>query len=617
MVAGLSGCGGSDTTTPAATTSLIVTPSLGLIRNASVTVRNGAGTVVGTATMNDSGTVTINASGSGPWIVEVSGNANADYFDESLEAFVPFTAGTLRALVPAGTTTVGVTALTDLAWSLWNGSGTTLTDGNANAANTTVLNAFAPSAGLTSLLTPPTVVDSLAAGALGGSAADVYATILAGFAELGAGETAPALAAIAQLREDIADGDIDGQNGTTSVSSTLLYTPASFTSELQALVNTASSDWGTGAAIAIAPIGTPSWSNVGNGYPAAGNFTAQTHGGGACAVTINGANATVAAGAYSYTVALDGHYFETTGGEREIGPLIFGAGTVRNYSGHAGQQSVDLNIDANGHLIYAYASNITDHSELPAAGANVYLWCAGSAFTGAIDDLPASGPNGAAASQFTSTALVGTYNAPYNADGSGACNFTLDANGNVTLNTSPIAAIANGTAISYTLLNAGSQTATNAQWEYHPTVGGDWYIFYVIRQPGGETLLNVLTNGSNPKTCSTANDPTAKWAAIGAQSGNYSGTTPPTGNTDIAHGANHACSLMIEPSGDVFYVASNGEHLNTGPTASGVSVSTTVLNSGASADYIETATFALILDLAHNQVIATKDYTYYDYCNLN
>lgn len=627
VITALPGCFEPSNSEPraATTTTLSVTPSLGLVRNATVVVKNAAGATVGTGSTDNNGTASVVVTGAGPYIVEVQGDADAEYFDEKLGAFVAFPSGSIHALVPAGTTNVGVTGLTELAHKLWSSNAVPLSAANITAANGAILNAFAPSApaGFSNLLTPPRVIGATpAAGDLAANAADLYAAILAGLAQSGTGST-PALSAIQQIGQDIADGTLDGQADGTPIPG-IPYNAGTFATYFQTQVDGRRTAWGTtdlqSVTLNVAAFVEPSFTSGGGGgsggagYPPAGVHTAQVSTGAACSVTVSGHDATVSALGYTYTVTLDGHVFESTGGTREIGPGIIGTGTVRNYAGYdfANHKSIDINLDGNDRLIYAYASYITNDSPTPPAGANVFLVCAGTSFTGNLADLPPSGPNAAAASNFTATALVGTYNAPYNTNGTGTCTFGVDASGNLSLTQTPAG---NGITVPYTDIVASTQTTASVQWEYHPG-GPDWYLFDLHRQPDGSTVMGILLNGSLSKTCSTGNDPAAKWAVIGAQSGSYTGTTK-NGTMDMAHGGNHACSLMIEPSGDTFYTASTGEHLNASAADTSIFVGKTTLNNGNPADNIEAATFSITLDLPHKLAIATKDYTYYDYCNLN
>lgn len=270
LAIGLSGCGSDSTAVPA--TNLTITPSLGLVRNATVVVKDAAGTTVGNGSIDSTGTVSIAATGTGPFVIEVQGDADAEYFDENTGIFEPFRAPQMiRAIVPSGTTSVGVTGLTDIAHALWAANGVPLSDANINLANSAVLQWFAPGApaGMSSILTPPTVLDAaLAAGALTSSAGDLYAAILAGLADTGSGATTPALTVIEQLRRDAADGSIDGNEGSTAITG-LVYNAGTFAGDFQSAVGALISSFGDTALQAItysvSTLVVPTWATDGSG----------------------------------------------------------------------------------------------------------------------------------------------------------------------------------------------------------------------------------------------------------------------------------------------------------------------------------------------------------------
>lgn len=283
LLAGLSGCDPQPAAGAAGTT-LSITPSLGMVRNATVVVRNGAGTVVGNGSTSGNGRATVTATGNGPFIVEVQGDADATYFDEAAGSFLPFPAPrVIRALVPTGTTQVGVTGLTEVAHSLWAGNSVPLSNSNINAANNAVLAAFAP-AGLTSLLTPPNPLSAIPANTLRTSPGDLYALLLGTLAQVGSGQSSPALATIEQLRRDVADGSIDGMEGSTAIPG-VLY-PAGIVTTFNTALASRVNAWGTPAlqtatsTFTIDTLVEPTWTGGGSGGGG---------GGGDRPATINGA----------------------------------------------------------------------------------------------------------------------------------------------------------------------------------------------------------------------------------------------------------------------------------------------------------------------------------------
>jgi hypothetical protein len=274
--AALTGCSdiGDNGNLPNATmTTLTVTPSLGLVRDADVIVRDARDAVVGSGTTGSTGTASIRVPGSGPWVVTVAGNARAEYFDENLGTFVGLPAGAeIRALVPAGTTTFTVSGLTELAHALWKSEpGLPLTASNIASANQSIRRAFANAALMGSILDVPLVPAATpATGSLNASAASLHAVLLAALADIGQGQPAPALAAISRLRDDLADGDIDNAGDTGPLTGTPLYLETTFSSDFTALLNVRRGQWGDStlqaSPVELLPLPAPAW--FGPGTPA-------------------------------------------------------------------------------------------------------------------------------------------------------------------------------------------------------------------------------------------------------------------------------------------------------------------------------------------------------------
>lgn len=292
------GCdSGSGSAPPAVAedTTLDITPSLGLVRNATVVVKDAAGAIVGRGMTGTAGTVSITATGTGPFVIEVQGDGDAEYFDEHTNAFEPFRAPRIiRAAVPTGATDIGVTGLTDIAHALLAGNGAPLTNSNINLANNAVLQTFASAApaGLTNLLTPPQVLSGApSARYLGNNAPAMYAAILAGLAATGGSAPTPALTAIEQLRDDAADGSIDGVADGTAIGG-LVYTPGSFAADFAGKVTSVVNTWGfpalqtTASTYNVTALVEPSWELGGTPVIVSG-FTPASAAAGAN-VTING-----------------------------------------------------------------------------------------------------------------------------------------------------------------------------------------------------------------------------------------------------------------------------------------------------------------------------------------
>lgn len=218
--------------------------SLGAIRGAQVTVKRADGTTIGAAPTGTDGRVTLTVcNASGPFLVEVTGQAGATYFDVAKGATgadVPFGAGeVLRAYVPSVVGNIGVTPYTEAAARALVGAPVAgAPDGEkASAINAATLKALPDAAAITaanervrriaaSLLPEGFAIDSITrmpanggTGVPGGTAlADLPSARYAiGLAALGRHAAlfnpslaAPALDAGRQLARDAADGIVDG-----------------------------------------------------------------------------------------------------------------------------------------------------------------------------------------------------------------------------------------------------------------------------------------------------------------------------------------------------------------------------------------------------------------------
>ncbi len=229
--------------------SLTVTPSLGQVTNATVKLyQSDTTTLLGTGDSGADGVANIRYAGSyrGPVVVAVLGDDDAQYFDEASGSMVPFGAGkVLRAIVPSGTTRVGVTMLTEMAYRLSAENSIGLTDATVNQLNDRVRQALAPE--LASILTPPTPFDAAtSAGSLDDSEAGRYALRLAALAQLGAGDATPALTVAEQLAWDMADGTLDGQNRGSAITG-LVYNSTTFASDLAGHLGSEGSRYGNSA----------------------------------------------------------------------------------------------------------------------------------------------------------------------------------------------------------------------------------------------------------------------------------------------------------------------------------------------------------------------------------
>lgn len=249
--------GGGGAPAPVATVPLVVTPSLGQVFSGTVRViaPGGGGEEVSELARsktkeNGEADLEVPATAEGPYIVEVSGNDTATYYDEGRDQTVPLGEDdTIRAVVediPAEG--VGVTPLTEMAvrhLEAQYGPLTALTreqlrelfsSGVVAAAYAKIRSELAPELGSTSLVSVPAIVGSKAdLDALGTTPADLYALKLAALARVGSlngATTRPALAMLDDLGKDLADGVFDGKQG-TEVLVPASYTLQTFAAQLQ------------------------------------------------------------------------------------------------------------------------------------------------------------------------------------------------------------------------------------------------------------------------------------------------------------------------------------------------------------------------------------------------
>lgn len=230
--------GGSGDDDGSASSSVTVTPSLGKVENATVTLyaENGT-TVLGTAELGSEGSVTFEVDHDAAAVVEVSGDEDAMYYDEASQTMVSFNSEqSIRAIIPDVEGSVAVTALTEVAYQqAQTQESFPLTASTVNSINASVQAALAPQ--LNSILSVPTEFNSsTTTESLADTEAGRYALYLAALAELGSGDDSgqPALAVSVALAADLEDGELDGQSASGSIS-----TPwADFIAELNAAIET-------------------------------------------------------------------------------------------------------------------------------------------------------------------------------------------------------------------------------------------------------------------------------------------------------------------------------------------------------------------------------------------
>lgn len=231
----LAACNSNDddnaaTPTVVQTTQVTVTPSLGKILNAKVTLKNAkTGAELGNGKTDSTGTAKINTKKTtDPVVVEVQGvdgAQGATYFDEAKNADIALPATQkIRAIVPTLTdnANVGVTVLTEVATQAAikaAGDLSKVTTQVATDANNQIKNLLAKELGTASLLTPPTIIgkDTIVKDVITArNAANDYALKLAAMAKLGQGNT-PVLDLLQKLSDDLSDNKLDGMKGTANI----------------------------------------------------------------------------------------------------------------------------------------------------------------------------------------------------------------------------------------------------------------------------------------------------------------------------------------------------------------------------------------------------------------
>ncbi|QPB85440.1 hypothetical protein CWC22_020705 [Pseudoalteromonas rubra] len=217
----------------AQTTEIKVSPALGLTKNANVRlILLATNTPIEGATGNTGetgvATITLASAITEPFIVEVLGGGDAEYFDEAKGVFLTLGADTtLRAVLSSFQSEVGVTTLTEIAATAILNTGATSAEA-INLVNEQVRVALAPA--LTDITMPPQLIDAASGVTASSDQAGIYAVSLAALAQLGSSASSPALAIIDALRADFLDLTIDGKVGDQAFESPL-YNASNFISE--------------------------------------------------------------------------------------------------------------------------------------------------------------------------------------------------------------------------------------------------------------------------------------------------------------------------------------------------------------------------------------------------
>ena len=253
----------------------------GQFRNALVIVKLKDGSVLGSAkTDPNNGMVTIypGKTYQGPLYLELRGSADATYYEEGKDAYVPFPEGAVvRAIVPKIDKNIGITIITDAAYRLLT-EGATPVSGIAaasaaqiTAANNTVrdiVNQQFPKALEVTDITRLPFIKSATLGKtlpVNSTSAEgkrgVYGLVSGAFSKqaamFNANDAAPTLSALKQLGEDLRDGKLDGMNGAlvAVAADKRTYDPQTVAGELSAALAQQSFRFGdTSAEQALPPV---------------------------------------------------------------------------------------------------------------------------------------------------------------------------------------------------------------------------------------------------------------------------------------------------------------------------------------------------------------------------
>lgn len=220
---------------------MIISPALGkFTAGAKVSIRKPSdNTLLGSADTTTAGTATVSVGNhSGPVLIEVTGAAGVFYYDEGTGAQVLFGAlEKLSAIAPAVQGTIGVTTATNAAVEMIKASSgsTNVTAAQINTANFKVAQAL----GISDVLQAPKLIDESNAtnNTLGVSTPeDMYALKLAAFAQMAkTSGTQNALELAKSIATDLADGVLDGNEGTAPIAGSI-YSGGDFAAKLEAAV---------------------------------------------------------------------------------------------------------------------------------------------------------------------------------------------------------------------------------------------------------------------------------------------------------------------------------------------------------------------------------------------
>ena len=231
----------SPTPNPAPTSTIAVTPSLGLVMNAAAEIFAANGTTrLASEAIGDSGLLDITIEGyTGPIVAVLTATAETKYYDEALATFVSVPAGTKLHAIAESVKALAITPLTEIAYQLAKQQNAfPLTSSSVTTINNRVKSALAPS--INNILTAPLLLDG-STSSIPANTSGNYALILAALAELGKDDVSgtPALAITNKLVEDLVDGKIDSKANGVDINAP--YTD--FINDMSAALSSAANDY--------------------------------------------------------------------------------------------------------------------------------------------------------------------------------------------------------------------------------------------------------------------------------------------------------------------------------------------------------------------------------------
>lgn len=207
--------GGSSKPEPTFTETVVISPSLGRITDATVKIYDASyNEVIGEGALNEAGKALVDVTYSKlePMIVELTAGPNSTYFDEAAgEVVLP--EGTQLHAITKDPRSTAVTPLTELAWQLALLKGEfPLDEERVDQLNGAVSQMIW--GGARSITYAPNILSEMPApNSQTHSIPSLHAAVLAAFAKVGDAQAAPALSVLNSLTSDMSEGILSNYNG--------------------------------------------------------------------------------------------------------------------------------------------------------------------------------------------------------------------------------------------------------------------------------------------------------------------------------------------------------------------------------------------------------------------